>query len=188
MSFLEKASRAHDDTDMKSNYKASYVEVANDEASSRDLFQLLQFIPEDLKVSDLAFRVITLPTNIHKRKRRVEKIIQEGTDRTSHFDRTNFWLISGVAFGWKTVASYRDAARRKGIKPMDIILASEGTYFQKLVGGNGLYNSLGRFNGNAVLVYDAKTQNGVKPLSSIEYTFQNPQEKRIALLGIIAVK
>lgn len=191
MSFLERFSKAHNSNEgMKWDHSASYVELTKDEASSRDLSQLLQFIPEDFEVSDLAFRVINLPTNIHRRKRRVEEIIQKGTDKTKYFHKTNFWLINEMTSGWKTPAHYTDVARRTGINLMDIIYASDEVYFQKSVRERGLYNSLGIFSGNAVLVYDAKTQSGLKPLSVHEctYTFQNSQQKRIALLGVIAVK
>ena len=163
-------------------YKATYIELSSDVAFSHELLEVLSFLPNDVNLADLAFRRIKLPTNPQKRKKRIEEITAKGTDRTRRWHLSNF-SISRVGL------QYADASRKVGVKQEDVILCLSGESFQKVVQKTGLRSALNARNqGNAVLVYDTKTENGLKRVSTIEYTFKNLRQKNLALLGIVAIK
>lgn len=173
--------------------KAGYIELTEAEAD-RQFQNLQQFLsvlfPEDLTTDDLVFRFIKIPENSQKRKKRIEDIIDNGTDRTSRWHLNNFSLLSLIG------REYKDEAQQAGVRPQDMIFGVSGDYFQQLIQRVGFiaackvyhYYIGGSEQPNAILVYDAKTMNGLRLVEKTVYTFNNPSQKQKALLGVIAIK
>lgn len=139
---------------------------------------------------DLIFRFVFLPDDPDERAKRIIEISKAGTDRTDpHYPKERLVLDR-----------YTGTAEWAGVNPIDLIDCLKSSEFYSFLGDGREEDGpqpLSYFlskqvssepKDQALLVFDGKTEDGVKLVRKPEYIFRNPQHKNKALLGVITVK
>lgn len=163
-------------------YQAPYFEFSRQEFSANMGTILREIIPDEFNVGgedsrgDLWFRFFQLPDDSTERSKRIWEIARAGSDRTN-----------GDHVG-KFDSLYIRAAREAGVDPMDIIDCMTAADVFRRAAKDALETVTQIFHGNALLIYDGKTDKGLRHVSFPEFTFKNLASRNEALLAIIGLK
>lgn len=167
-------------------YKAPYYEFTVEEFTTDIVRSFRKLVPDGIDVGngqepekiEIRVRRISLPEDSNLRKARVDEIATAGTDRT---DPT-------ITSKYNT--NYLRAAAEFNVDPMDIIDAGspmtlyDHPEFLKQNPDNTSHHT----SSNGLLIYDVKTEKGLKHLRGPEYTFKDLNRKNEALLAIVYLK
>lgn len=136
-----------------------------------------QFSSDDPDSGGMVCRFFRLPQDPGRRVSRVQEIAQKGTDCTRFFTFAN--LITGDKFA---VTGILNAL----VRPNNYFYGLEWRDFiRRPIEGN-----CGSYRANAMLVYDAVTEIGVRSCSQADqypqvFTFRSPSQGNLALLAIV---
>lgn len=163
-------------------YRACYYEFPTTVIAANLAKILKSIVPSDFVIGDednegdLQFRLIRVPNDPEECKRRIEEIAENGSDRT---DPDFESLCSFI---------YRAVAPAAGVTPLDVFDCYGSQNFFSVAKRRFRPRFVGSPDPNVILVYDAKTENGIRQIVSFEYTFKNLSQKYKALLAIIGLK
>lgn len=159
-----------------------YIEVSRTEFAS-NIDQTLQgVVPPEFNIvseddlGDLRFRFFNLPDNPGERQQVLEAIRVKGTDRIDASLRSRYDAL------------YEAAARKAGIDPIDVFDTMNAIDLRRNAPAIANPPDVTHLGANALLVYDGKTQNGIRQITAREYTFKNLTKRQEALLAIIGFK
>lgn len=163
-----------------SSYKAPYIEIAKDDFAKDPNSVLRGIVPTEFNLADeegpgdLTFRFFDLPEGEEERKKRVAEIQVKGTDRTNPKTRSSREKL------------YEMAAQKGNVPPLDIFDTMTGWDLQGFAKQG--FAATTHLSANGLLIYDKKTEKGIKKITGPESTFKDPNRRNEALLGIIGFK
>lgn len=178
MTFNEEGARPEK---IASSYRAPYVEVSKKDFAQDPNSTLRNIVPSEFNLpdkdnfGDIKFRFFDLPEDEAERRRRIEEIQEKGTDRINPQIRSDRQRL------------YDMAAQKSGVPQLDIFDTMTGwdlLNFARL----GFDDTTTHLAANGLLVYDKKTEKGIKTITGPESTFKDPNRRNEALLAIIRLK
>lgn len=168
-------------------YKAPYYEFSSEElvANLQGIFH--RIVPSEFDVGDedraggIRVRRFNLPTDPEERKKRIDEIQTNGTDRTE------------TTVDSKFQSTYERVAQKYGLNPNDIFDADSPVLLyrnpQWLTHNQNGENATDHYmNSNGILIYDAVTEKGIRNLEGPERTFKDLDRRNEALLAIVYIK
>lgn len=166
--------------------RAPYFEISSEDLRADLQARFRQIVPPEISIGDednsggIKIRRFNLPTDPEDRKKRIDEIQRNGTDRTE------------AAVESKYQRTYERVAQKYGLNPQDIFDADSPVSLYRhpellTTEVKGEDPPAHYMNSNGLLIYDAVTEKGIRNLDGPARTFKDLSRRNEALLAIIYI-